>query len=51
MAMSSWREGEGKGGGKSPRGKERSKREGRVRERSRQAATFIVGQAYLAIAR
>jgi hypothetical protein len=48
MAMSTWREGKGK----SPRGQERSKREARVREREEgQAAPFILGQAYLAVAR
>ena len=54
MGRSTWREGEGKGEGKSPRGQERNTQEARVRGkkgRRRQSAPFIVGQAYLAVAR
>jgi hypothetical protein len=51
MAMSTWREDWGKG-----RGRAREKQEGNKSKRARegqggQAAPFMVGQAYLAVAR
>jgi hypothetical protein len=45
MTMSTWRGGEGKGEARE------SKRSRGRRERRGQAAPFIVGQAYLAVAR
>jgi hypothetical protein len=46
MAMSMWKEGWGKGMGRGKEEQERSKR-----MRRGQAAPFIVGQAYLTVAR
>ena len=41
--MSTWKEEEGKGEGKSPRGQERSKREARVREKGGASKPFYSG--------
>ena len=53
-AMTTWREGEGNGDREDTRGqdaRERQESQEGKRERRGQAAPFILGQAYLAVAR